>query len=85
MCKRFKAKAGPQPTTPLPKDRISESPPFEVTGMDFVGPLYVKADGSVKRSYITCAVTRAVHLELASDQSTEVFLLDSLLVEDCAE
>lgn len=78
VCKRFKAKAGQQITAPLPKAGISESPPFEVTGVDFAGPLYVKEDGSVKRSYIalfTCAVTRAVHLELVSDQSTEKFLL----------
>ena len=78
VCKRFKAKAGRQITAPLPKDRITESPPFEVTGVDFAGPLYVKADDSVKKSYIalfTCAVTRAVHLELVSDQSTETFLL----------
>ena len=76
VCKRFKARAGQQ--VPLPKDRITESPPFKVTGVDFAGPLYVKENGSVKKSYIalfTCAVTRAVHLELVSDQSTETFLL----------
>lgn len=46
--------------------------------MDFAGPLYVKSAGSMKKSYIalfTCAITRAVHLELVSDQSTESFLL----------
>eukprot|EP00063_Salmo_salar_P005820 XP_013980655.1 PREDICTED: uncharacterized protein LOC106561338 [Salmo salar] len=78
VCKRFKARARQQVTAPLPKYRITESPPFEVTGVDFAGPLYVKENGSVKKSYIaqfTCAVTRAVHLELVSDQSTETFLL----------
>lgn len=78
LCKRFKVKAGQQTTAPLPKDRITESPPFEVTGLYFAGPLYVKAQGSIKKSYIalfTCAVTRAIHLELVSDQSTENFLL----------
>lgn len=75
--KRFKAKAGQQTTAPVPKDRKTESPPFEVTGVAFTGPLYVKVDDSVKKSYIvlfTCAVTRAVHLELVSDQSTESFI-----------
>lgn len=78
LCKGFKARAGQQTTAPLPKDRVTESPPFKVTGVDFAGPLYVKAQGSLKKSYIalfTCAVTRAIHLELVSDQSTENFLL----------
>lgn len=78
LCKRFKVKARQQTTAPLPKDRITEPPPFEVKGVDFAGPLYVKAQGSIKKSYITlftCAVTRAIHFELVSDQSTENFLL----------
>ncbi|XP_038162876.1 uncharacterized protein LOC119797746 [Cyprinodon tularosa] len=78
FCKRFKAKAGQQTTAPLPKDRITESPPFEITGVDFAGPLYVKTQNSMTKAYIalfTCAVTRAVHLELVSDLSTENFLL----------
>lgn len=78
LCKKFKAKAGQQTTAPLPKDRIIESPPFEITGVDFVGPLYVKVQTSMAKSYValfTCAVTRAVHLELVSDLSTENFLL----------
>lgn len=78
LCKKFRAKAAQQTTAPLPKDRITESPPFEITGVDFAGPLYVKTHNSMTKSYIalfTCAVTRAVHLELVSDLSTENFLL----------
>lgn len=59
-------------------DRITKSPPFEVTGVDFAGPLYVKGQGTMTKSYIalfTSAVTRAIHLELVSDLSTENFLL----------
>ena len=54
------------------------SPPFETTGVDFAGPLYVKTQSSMTKAYIalsTCAVTRAVHLDLFSDMSTENFLL----------
>lgn len=61
---KIQAKAGQQITAPLPKDRITESPPFEVTGVDFAGPLYVKADDSVNKSYIalfTCAGLRSVN------------------------
>ncbi|XP_056094778.1 uncharacterized protein LOC130073406 [Rhinichthys klamathensis goyatoka] len=78
VCKRFKAKPAQQDTAPLPRDRISETPPFEVTGIDFAGPLYVKNDRALCKAYValfTCAVTRAVHLELVSSQSTESFLL----------
>ncbi|KAL2076872.1 hypothetical protein ACEWY4_027539 [Coilia grayii] len=78
VCRRFKAKPVQQVTAPLPRDRITESPPFEVTGVDFAGPLYVKVSGALTKAYIalfTCAVTRAVHLELVSSQSTEHFLL----------
>lgn len=78
ICRKLKVKPAQQVTAPLPRDRVTESPPFEVTGVDFAGPLYVKASGQSKKAYIalfTCAVTRAVHLELVSDQTTENFLL----------
>jgi transposase InsO family protein len=48
-----------------------------VTGLDFAGPLYTKKDQSAK-SYIlllTCATTRALHLELSSDMSVDKFLM----------
>lgn len=46
--------------------------------MDFAGPLMVKTSNSTSKAYIalfTCAVTRAIHLELVSSQSTENILL----------
>ena len=63
--------------SPLPKDRITRSNPFEVCGVDFTGPLYVSNGKFVEKSYIvlfTCATTRAIHLELVQNQSTEAFL-----------
>lgn len=77
ICKKLKVKAAQQITAPLPRDRETESSPFEVTGADFAGPFYVKTKGQPVKVYIalfTCAVTRAVHLELVSDQTTENFL-----------
>ena len=63
---------------PLPIVRVEECPPFSVTGVDFTGALYVKnAAGSEKKCYIclfTCATTRAVHLEVVPDLSTDSFL-----------
>ena len=62
---------------PLPKLRVQEAIPFSVTGVDFTGPLYVRSENGITKSYIclfTCAVTRAVHLEVVSDLSKKMFL-----------
>ena len=70
-CQRFDATACSQPMAPLPKDRVQKTPPFAVTGIDHAGPLYC-ADDPGKKFYIllfTCAVVRAVHLELVESQS----------------
>ena len=61
----------------LPKVRITRSKPFECTGVDYCGPFLCKnADGIMKRyiSLFTCAVTRAIHLEIANDLSATEFL-----------
>ncbi|XP_071181335.1 uncharacterized protein [Mytilus edulis] len=52
--------------------------PFTTTSVDFAGPLFVKDNGLVTKSYIclfTCACIRAVHLELVSDMTIESFKL----------
>ena len=61
---------------PLVKVRVEQSMPFEVTGVDFTGALHVRGEGECK-VYIclfTCAVTRAVHLEIVTDLTVECFL-----------
>ena len=73
----------PYPTvvTPdLPSIRVSDSPPFSHTGIDYVGPLYTHSKNSdatnVDKVYLCvsmCASTRSVHLELAPDLSVESF------------
>ena len=63
---------------PLPKQRVSESVPFSHCGIDYFGPLYVKENSGTKNVWVClfkCLVTRAVHLELILDMSTEMFLL----------
>lgn len=77
-CQRFNARPATEVTAPLPRDRVTQAQPFEVTGVDFAGPLLVKGENAVHKSYVTlftCAVTRAVHLELVRDMSTESFLM----------
>ena len=76
-CQRFDALPPVQPMAPLPKERVTQAPPFSVTGLDHAGPLYC-GDYPGKKFYVllfTCAVTRAVHLELVDSLSCEETLL----------
>ena len=64
---------------PLPEFRVTEQPPFMYTGVDFAGPLYIKTQGLVNMSKVwlclfTCCVTRAVHLHIVPDLTTDSFL-----------
>ena len=77
QCRRHDSRAMDQVTAPLPKDRLTQAPPFSVIGIDHAGPLYC-CDTGEEKLYIllfTCAVTRAVHLELVSSLNLEDFLL----------
>ena len=63
---------------PLPKQRVSAPVPFAHCGVDYFRPLYVRESLGSKRVWVclfTCLVTRAIHLELIMDMSTEMFLL----------
>ncbi|GFY62917.1 uncharacterized protein TNIN_338481 [Trichonephila inaurata madagascariensis] len=78
ICRKYLAKPIDQLTSPLPSDRINQTSAFSVCGLDFAGPLYVNNFGELQKSYIvlfTCGVTRALHLELVSDMTTNSFLL----------
>ena len=63
---------------PLPDMRVTGSQPFQVTGIDYAGPLYVRnVNKEVAKVYIclfTCTAIRAVHLELVEDQTAGAFL-----------
>ena len=66
---------------PLPPDRVTPSPPFSRTGLDFAGPLIIKRGNPRKPSKVKCYVcvfvcfcTKAVHLELVTDLTTKAFL-----------
>ena len=75
-CRKLEGTAYRAPD-PAPLLRVQEATPFSETGMDFTGPLYVRSESGITKSYIylfTCAVTRAVHLEVVSDLSEKSFL-----------
>ncbi|XP_035223244.1 uncharacterized protein LOC118195995 [Stegodyphus dumicola] len=74
-CRRYSSKKMETEPAPLPEDRVWDAFVFEVTGGDLAGPLHLK-DGS--KSWIllfTCAVYRAIHLELIQSLYTNAFLL----------
>ncbi|XP_037906154.1 uncharacterized protein LOC119648466 [Hermetia illucens] len=64
----------------LPAHRVQPARPFTNTGIDFVGPLWIHFKGSGNRpqkAYLAvfcCFATKAVHLELVTNLTTEAFI-----------
>ncbi|XP_054727367.1 uncharacterized protein LOC129237025 [Anastrepha obliqua] len=64
----------------LPADRVQQTYPFEVTGVDYCGPVLITQrirGRSPIKSYIAvfiCFVTKAVHLEVVPNLSTQAFI-----------
>ncbi|XP_064646783.1 uncharacterized protein LOC135499762 [Lineus longissimus] len=79
-CKRVTGKPYKKPVSPpLQAFRLQEANPFQVCGCNFTGALYVLLKGKsdeikVYVCLFTCAVTRAIHLELVPDMTTASFL-----------
>ncbi|KAJ8018051.1 hypothetical protein HOLleu_44175 [Holothuria leucospilota] len=76
-CQRLDALPCNQTAAPLPPERVQQSPPFSVIGMDYGGPLYC-CDFPGRKFYIllfTCSIIRAVHIELVDSLSVQDFLL----------
>ena len=78
-CKKFRATAfhSPPPAN-LPTDRTIGSTPFQVIGADYAGPMEYKISstktGKAHILLFVCSLTRAIHLELLKDQTTEGFM-----------
>lgn len=65
-CKRYKAtKIEASPST-LPEERVRDVTAFEVSGVDFAGPVYLKGGEKAWICLLICAVYRAIHLELVT-------------------
>ena len=61
----------------LPETRVTDVPAFTHVGVDFAGPLFTKTTRGTAKTYIclfTCATSRAIHLELLPDLSSEAFI-----------
>lgn len=82
-CYRQKATITKQLMGNLPASRVTPGRPFLQTGVDFAGPIMIRINKSrgprstVTKSYIAlfiCMATKAIHIELVSDLSTEAFI-----------
>ena len=81
VCQRVYCQPQHQLMGELPAKRVNISLPFTSVGVDMAGPFYIKWGNSRKptivKSYVAlfiCMYTRAVHLELVCDLSTDSFL-----------
>ena len=78
-CKKFHVtKLQNPPPGNLPVDRTEGTFPFQVVGVDYAAPITYKISKKKEgKAYIllfACSLTRAVHLELLTDQTTAGFI-----------
>ena len=80
-CRKVAATGAQQQMGQLPEARVTPSHPFTHAGVDYAGPFQMKL-GRVRRpvhvkcyiAVFVCLVTKAAHLEVVTDATTEAFL-----------
>ena len=78
-CKRFQATTFKAPVPVLlPKDKAEGSRAFKVIGTDYAGSVLYKVKSKKEgKAYIlvfACSFSRAIHLELLTDETVEGFI-----------
>ncbi|XP_031331853.1 uncharacterized protein LOC116162378 [Photinus pyralis] len=80
-CIRYRKQTMHQLMGQLPTARVTPNPPFTHTGIDYAGPISIRAwKGRGHKAYkgylgiFVCLSTKAIHLEAVGDLSTETFL-----------
>ena len=80
-CRRISARTEHQMMGQLPAHRVMPHFPFQMTGVDYAGPLTIKKGHTRKpvliKTYLAifiCFSSKAVHIEVIEDLSTEDFL-----------
>ena len=80
-CRQQSGKLLEQIMAPLPVERLKPAPVWHNTGLDLFGPFYIKGEvnkrtlGKGYAVIFTCLLTRAVFIDIATDYSTDAFLL----------
>ena len=80
ICKKLRSKPLEQLMGQVPALRVATGlPPFTNTAIDMFGPFQIRLNRkTLKEAQVvifTCMTTRAIHLELVTDKSTDTFLL----------
>ncbi|GBM85858.1 hypothetical protein AVEN_192596-1 [Araneus ventricosus] len=73
-CKRYSSKNVNLPAPPLPGDRVKDASVFQITGIDYAGPILLREYQKPWICLFTCAVYLCVHLELVTSLTTDKFL-----------
>ncbi|XP_077393414.1 uncharacterized protein LOC144030741 [Festucalex cinctus] len=76
-CRRHRRPIEEQRMADLPPERVEPSPPFTYCGMDCFGPFLTKQGRKEIKRYgllFTCLSSRAVHLEMLDDMSTDALI-----------
>lgn len=77
QCRRLRRPVEEQRMSELPKERCEVSAPFTFCGMDCFGPFVIKRGRKEYKRYgliLTCSSSRAVHIEILEDLSTDAFI-----------
>jgi len=80
ICRKLRRKPLEQLMGQIPSLRVAVGQPaFTNTAMDMFGPLYIRLNRkTLKEAQViifTCMTTRAIHLELVTDKSSDTFLM----------
>lgn len=73
-CRRLSAKGTVTKTVGLPEDRVRDGDPFLITGIDVAGPFTQKNGKKLWVVIYTCALYRAVHLDVIEKMTTPAFI-----------
>ena len=81
ICRKMDKKLNAQAMGQLPTDRLKPTPAWYATALDFFGPFKIKDEvkkrttGKAYGIIFNCFASRAVHVEISPDYSTEKFLM----------
>ena len=77
VCHKLRGKLGEQKMSDIPKERISNDPPFTHCGVDMFGPFIIKERRSELKRYgalFTCMASRAVHTEVTHSLDADSYI-----------